>query len=467
MTKPSGRGPDTAALDTSKTSGKTSGKISGKTSGETLGGAPPPQPVHLVEHPLRHQLAEEVHSRPYELFEAPVRASHIALHGGEGGLEAEIAVLAALLDRFGIAAPPADATHWAGTLGDVRVRWERHTEFSTYTFYRFDPLPDDPFAATALDLVPADWLATLPGKLLVGLHAAIRPGMCTPDFPTVFSGGLVVGAGIGGGAGAAWSDFRIQADGFGRILINAGTMTRGQTGRNLQRLFEMETYRMMALLAFPIARDMAPRLSRLEAETARVTSRMAEPDADGEDRDLLGELTQIAAEVEGLMAAHGYRFGAARAYHAIVQRSLRELREEPLPGTQTFTKFLDRRFSPAMRTCDAMAKRADALGRRVSRTANLLRTRVDVTLEENNRDLLRSMNRRAKLQLRLQETVEGLSVVAISYYGWGLLSYMLKGVKAAGVPFDTELASLVAVPMVVAVVFFALRRLRKLAGTHG
>jgi len=249
--------------------------------------------------------------------------------------------------------------------------------------------------------------------------------------------------------------------------VIAGTMTRGQTGRNLQRLFEVETYRMMALLAFPIARDMAPRLSRLEAETARVTSRMAEPDADGEDRDLLGELTQIAAEVEGLMAAHGYRFGAARAYHAIVQRSLRELREEPLPGTQTFTKFLDRRFSPAMRTCDAMAKRADALGRRVSRTANLLRTRVDVTLEENNRDLLRSMNRRAKLQLRLQETVEGLSVVAISYYGWGLLSYMLKGVKAAGVPFDTELASLVAVPMVVAVVFFALRRLRKLAGTHG
>ncbi|MFA7430997.1 MAG: DUF3422 domain-containing protein [Rhodospirillaceae bacterium] len=422
--------------------------------------------VPLTQHPLRHQLAAEVHARPYEVLDPPVRATHLAVATGEGTTAADRAHLEDLCDRYGVLPPPPGAIHFAHDLGpDLRVRWERHTEFSTYTFYRFDAFTQ-PFAERALDLVPGDWLAGMPGAVLVALHAALIEGDPAPDLNGWFGDHLVVGSRIGAGAGVAWSDFRIHEDGFSRIVVNAGTLTRGQNGRMLQRLMELETYRMMALLAFPVARDMAPRLSRLEREVGDLTGRMATAASDdGEsERALLRELTRAAAEVESLMAAHGYRFSAARAYHALVQRSLRELREERIGGTQMFHEFMDRRFAPAMRTCEAMESRADGLGRRIARAADMLRTRVDIAMEESNRDLLRSMNSRVHMQLRLQETVEGLSVVAISYYLWGLVAYLLKGLKASGVPLDPDAAALIAIPVVVGLVFIGVRRLRKAVG---
>lgn len=428
--------------------------------------------VPLTQHPLRHQLAAEVHARPYEVLDPPVRATHLAVATGEETAAADRAHLEDLCDRFGVQPPSADAIHFAHDLGpDLRVRWERHTEFSTYTFYRFDDFTD-PFKERALDLVPPDWLAGLPGEVVVALHCALIADDPAPDLIGWFGDHLVVGSRIGAGAGTAWSDFRIHEDGFSRIVVNAGGLTRGQNGRMLQRLMELETYRMMALLAFPVARAMGPRLSRLEAEVGALTDRMATigpSDGDGEsERELLRELTRAAAEVESLMAAHGYRFSAARAYHALVQRSLRELREERIGGTQMFHEFMDRRFTPAMRTCEAMEGRADGLGRRIARAADMLRTRVDIAMEESNRDLLRSMNSRVHMQLRLQETVEGLSVVAISYYLWGLVAYLLKGLKAAGVPINADAAALVAIPVVVGMVFIGVRRLRKAVGSrHG
>src|SRR3546814_8262212 len=100
---------------------------------------------------------------------------------------------------------------------------------------------------------------------------------------------------------------------------------------------------------------------------------------------------------------------------------------------------MDRRLAPAMRTCESAAGRLETLASRVGRASNLLRTRVDIELEAQNRDVLMSMNRRARLQLRLQETVEGLSVVAISYYVVGLVGY---AAKARSEEHTSELQSL-------------------------
>ncbi len=424
----------------------------------------------FAEHPQRLTLAGEVHARPYEILVPPVRASHLAVMG-IGGLGCEDREhLNDLCDRFGVTPPSPGAIHFAHSFGSFRLRWERHTEFCTWTFYRFDDWGGhDPFAETALDLVPEDWLKLLPGQVMVATHAVIRAGDEAPDLTQTFGDHLVVGSRIGAGAGAAWCDFRLHDDGFGRLLINAGTLTRGQIGRSLQRLLEMETYRMLALLAFPVAREMGPKLSRRETLVSEITTAMAlngraEATAAADDRALLGRLIGVAAEVESDLAQHGYRFGAARAYTTLVQRSIDELREDRIPGSQTYQEFMDRRFGPAMRTVEAMADRAEALGRRVSRAADLLRTRVDIAMEENNRDLLASMNRRADLQLRLQETVEGLSVVAISYYLWSLVAYLLKGAKGAGLPVNPDVAALVAIPAVVALVWVGVKRLKAAVG---
>ena len=76
-------------------------------------------------------------------------------------------------------------------------------------------------------------------------------------------------------------------------------------------------------------------------------------------------------------------------------------------------------------------------------------------------DLLVSMNRRARLQLRLQRTVEGLSVAAVSYYVVGLLYYLFQGAEEAGLLLDATIAAAAAVPPVVVVIWWLVRRIRR------
>ena len=204
----------------------------------------------------------------------------------------------------------------------------------------------------------------------------------------------------------------------------------------------------MALLAFPLARQAGVEVARIDRAIAAIITALADPDVAQNDRELLESLTGLAAESECLDAATAFRLSAARAYYAIVIQRIGELREERIPGLQMVAEFMDRRLAPAMKTCEAAADRQAMLAGRVSRTSDLLRTRVDIALEEKNADLLKSMNRRAKVQLRLQETVEGLSVVAISYYLLSLIGYAAKGLKAAGLPVDTDVAQLVALPII-------------------
>jgi uncharacterized membrane-anchored protein len=420
----------------------------------------------MREHGQRRTLAGEVHARPYEQLSAPVRASHFAiLHEGLGAAD-ERAFLMELLAAHG-AEPPGDgASHFSRDLGGIRLKWERHSEFSTYTFLRFDAFAE-PFAGSPLELLPADWLGRMPGALIAALHVAVDSGTRTPDdLGGLFAGNQLIGGKVLGGAGEVWTDFRLHADGFGRTLVLDQGLSRGQIGRLLQRLVEIETYRMLALLAFPVARSAFFEVTRMDRGLSDIVSQLADPNAVGNDRELLDRLTALAAEAERLDAATSFRLSAARAYYDIVNRRIAELREERVPGVQTVGEFMDRRLAPAMRTCETAAERQQLLGRRAARAGDLLRTRVDIALEEKNRDLLRSMNRRAKLQLRLQETVEGLSVVAISYYLLGLVLYAAKGLKGAGLHVDPDLAALAALPVIVGAVILGVRRLRRALG-HG
>ena len=96
-----------------------------------------------------------------------------------------------------------------------------------------------------------------------------------------------------------------------------------------------------------------------------------------------------------------------------------------------------------------------------ARTQKIGGARVDVELERQNRDLLKSMNERTRLQLRLQTTVEGLSVAAVSYYVVGLFGYLVKGLHDEGVPVDISLATALFVPVAVLAIWFVVRRIRR------
>ncbi|MBF0167371.1 MAG: DUF3422 domain-containing protein [Alphaproteobacteria bacterium] len=402
----------------------------------------------------------EVHARPHELLETPFEALHLALLTGESGAGEDQVHLAELCRLLGVAVPEIEGNFQVLDLPGFRLRWERHTEFSTWTLFRSGGF-DQPFTSDLMGLLPADWRQALPGQLLLVVRLALESADREPEeLDAYFKPSPRVGSRVMGGAATLWTDFRLHDDGMGRFLVHDWGLSKGQAGRLVQRLFEIETYRMMALLALPKARDTAPEATKLDRDLKAIVAELASP-RESDDRQLLERLTALAAESERLGSATAYRFSAASAYYALVRRRIEELMEERISGVQTLGEFMERRLAPAMATCTSTSERLSDLSARVARAGDLLRTRVDIALEEKNRDLLHSMNRRAKLQLRLQETVEGLSIAAISYYLVGLVGYGAKGIKAAGIPIDPDMVQGLSVPVALALVALGLWRLKK------
>jgi uncharacterized membrane-anchored protein len=418
----------------------------------------------FAEHPLRRPLAAELHARPPIAIDGPTWVSHLAFVNDAEGAPAEEAHLAALCKRLD--AQPCtggDGGHRLIEAAGLRVKWERHTEFSGYTFLRPIEAGDAP-QTTALDAVPADWLAAIPGQLLAATHVEFRRLAERPLQPFLAAmenrdeAGVV--SHVAGGAAWVSSDFRLH-EGFTRFTVLDAGLTRRQAGRTVQRLIEIETYRMMALLAFPVAREVAPRLSRAENALADLMERIGGAESPEDERRVLAELTALATEVERTIARTAYRFGAAAAYYRIVQQRIDDLRESRLQGFPTVREFMARRLTPALDTCVSVAARQEDLSARVARESQLLRTRVDIELEGQNQQLLAQMNRRAKLQLRLQETVEGLSVVAITYYASQLVHYLAKGLKPALPWLSPEVATAAAIPPIALAVALGLSRMRR------
>ncbi|HEY0879721.1 MAG TPA: DUF3422 domain-containing protein, partial [Zeimonas sp.] len=278
-----------------------------------------------------------------------------------------------------------------------------------------------------------------------------------------FDGNELSGASIAGGAARVYTDFRTDGDGFVRMLLLDVSMDAKRTGREVQRLVEIEVYRMMAMLAFPLARGTAGELDAAEHALGALVARL-EGAPTREEPALLQEITRLAATVERLSATVGFRFGAARAYHAIVRQRGQDLRADRLASLQTPIAFLERRFDPAMAFCESVGRRIESAAERIARASALLRTRVDIERERHNQALLSAMNRRAELQLKLQQTVEGLSVAAITYYAVGIVHYLLVAAHAGGIGVNVDVATGIAVVPVAIVVALGVRHIRETVG---
>ena len=424
----------------------------------------------LSQHPQRGLLHNEVHARPPEALAAPLAISHIVMLADAAGRDASRAHLCALLRERHQPLPDAETTHLRLDLGTFRIRWEMHTEFVTWTC--LVPLQTEGFGTRepvgAVASVPHGWLAALPGQCLCSLHLWVLP---TQAFG---SGSLVrhvlhedtlIASTVADGHGEVYTDFALHADGYSRMVLLAGGMTPRRLGRLVQRLLEVETYRMAALLGLPAARDAAADLGKGERELAaladaiRTASRHAEP-------DLLDRLTRLAGQVESQYAATHSRFSASKAYFELVDLRIAELNESRLAGMQTIREFMDRRLSPARSTCEWAARRQEALSQRVSRMSNLLRTRVEIEQQQSSQQLLATMNQRQGLQLQLQSAVEGLSVAAITYYIVGLVSYLAKGAAPLGWPLSPETTAAAAIPVVALAVWWSIQRMHQRMFPH-
>lgn len=429
----------------------------------------------IHQHPSRVALHNEIHARPPEAMTAPMAISHIVMLCNESERQVSREHVSKLLSDYHLPMLDAQATHIRVNIGGFRLRWELHTEFVNYTFMRSIEVPELPHGSdvslpTSIEVVPQAWLANLPGQNVSSANLWVLPQSASQPkhqsdmwCKSVLSDETLVGSHVAGGSAQVFTDFAIHADGQSRVLVFVGEMTKRRIGRLVLRLIEIETYRMLALLGLPIARDSAPGLLRYESELVELAQAIRSANRN-DDTQLLDRLTLLAGLVESQYATTHSRFSASAAYFNLVDDRIKEIDEIRIDGLQSIREFMDRRLTPARSTCEWAAKRQDALSTRVSRISSLLSTRVEIEQQQNSQALLATMNTRQDLQLKLQSTVEGLSAAAITYYIVGLIGYVAKGAQKIGWPLSSEITSAVAVPFVALLVWWSLRRLhRKIA----
>lgn len=412
-------------------------------------------------HPARDSVLLEAHSRPFFPFSAPARLIGLAFLRGSEPPE----VLRERLDNFarshGRSPAPEGAKHHRHELPQGLFRWEEHTEFTTFVFLlsgehaRFEqpaadimrelPLPEQP--GPHLVSIDISFVEDPEGEVAIGrLRQSILSHSIVED-----------------GIAEIASDFAPDEGGFVRfVVINRG-MTDRRLGALARDITEIEFYRTMALLGLPEAQRIGPVIREVEQGLAKLTAELVHRQRLDEGDALLARLTMMTAKVESEIARTTFRFGATRAYAAILNERLEGMGDPAGANAPAISSFLQRRNAPAFRTCERMEANLASLAARLTRASGLLRTRIDVELAKQNNALLGAMNERTQLQLRLQQTVEGLSVAAISYYVVGLVSYLLKGLKDRGLlPISTDVATALSVPLVVLAMAFVLRHIRNI-----
>jgi uncharacterized membrane-anchored protein len=432
------------------------------------------------EDALRRELHNEVHARPSARVRLPALIVYVAALNAGVSREQEWAHLRLLPGHADLSLESLQGNFLRLRCDHFTVKWERHTEFTRYSIVQSLPENAD-WGADGPALAPhvatgTDWLRGLPGQTIGAIHLGmLQADLADPDLMAKAQAWLGEGTVLASRMGntteglphsCILTHFRIGSDGFERMLVLApdGT-TEARAGRISQRLLELETYRLMALRGLPVAKNLSATLSAAEAQLADITGLL---ESKGEtDQALLDLLVSLAARIERATAEHGFRFSATRAYDTLVSQRLAELRERPISGTQTLGEFMQRRLSPAMATVQATEKRLASLAERVSRSSALLRTRVDIATEAQNQLLLEKLTKGQALQLRLQSTVEGLSIAAISYYVVSLLLYGAKALHAAGMPIQPEVAVGVLVPLVLWGVWRTTRKIHEKLKSSG
>jgi uncharacterized membrane-anchored protein len=422
-------------------------------------------PLFSVDVPAwREDLYEELHARPFPFLLSPSQVSQLALmHNAKVSIDDEISHIKALCDQFNYPCPEDDTTCFYANANEFELRWERHTEFSTYTFILHEQ-ENEPFQQKAIDRLPFDWLVSIPGEVVSAIHVSIIDKPDVVDGLDVlrqsFENQRLIGSNVAGEEAEVWTSFKVADDGFSRVLIYNKSLNKCGMGRLVQRIFEIENYRLMSLLALPLSQKAHSQINLLDNALCDAIKNIPVIQTHLEQKVLLGKLSKFSAHIERLRAQINYRSNATFAYSELVKKRLLELDEKNHPGLQSLGDFLERRFTPAVRTIMSVVTRLDDLSSRIDRATDLIRTRVDMTIEQQNQKLLASMNDRSRRQYSLQKTVESLSVVAMSYYLVELIKLTIPGARWFGIDLNADDVAVFSVPMIFVFVLLITRVIR-------
>lgn len=414
---------------------------------------PPPT---LIEHPLRGQILAEVHARPVDIVTGPTRVRRLVLTMPErpGAVDEALEAFRAFCRERGIEPPMPGSRQHGFSTATRRATWEFHTEFVTVTWQSpgddAENHPDDigietlPEArllgATRIDML-AD--ANVPDRLLPGFRLS---SLCV--------------VGVDGGGGEIATDFVTDADGFTRFEFAAGGLSPLRASIMLRRLLEIDTYRVMALLGLPLAREVSPLVRAAEHELTGLVEHLSDATTTDAVQAALGDLHGLSVRSGQLSERLTYRFAAAKAYGEVLDARLKALGEVPTTKGSSLSRHVGNRVDPALATCTALETRLRVLSEKIERGVGLLDARIGLDLQIQNRSVLETIARTAQSQFRLQRTVEGLSVIAISYYLLGILSYVLGG-PLEWLHLDKGIAISLAAPLALIGVWLVIRAVRR------
>ncbi len=414
----------------------------------------------------RTEVSNEWHARPNISLPPPFRCTHlVSLRVGRTEAECRRRI-SEFCERSGSSAPSAGSRYHLVEIGPARLKWELHTEATSHTIL----VPGNgrpPFSESAIDFLDAGKRDDLTADMFVGVQIEVlRPPGPEDEYgaglaQSLLGAQVIYGGLMSDGKAAVWSSFHLDSRGFVRLVIVDLGINERRLARLLQRLLDMESYRMLAMRSLPAARGVMATLQELEPKLDAVMRSLADSSDDDARERALQEITGIAARVERLATAHASRFAGTRAYGGIVERRAEEVQELAIGNYQRYTQFLTRALLPGMRTCDAAERRIGELAGRVGRSATLLSTMVDIEQARQSNNMLQSMARNARAQLRLQQAVEGFSIFAISYYAVGLLKYTLSAAEKAGLGISATLVTGLAAPLVFALVLVSIRTVRR------
>lgn len=415
--------------------------------------------LYLRQHPQRDLLEQELQQRFFPPLDSPCQLCQFVLTLSSISRPAEFAAMQELAQNYGKQLEPHEQDCNL-QLGKVLLRWERHNEFSTYTFIR-------PGAAATLfcdpkELVPEpEWFSALPGQLfrVVQLSIIRQEALERHDPSSLFADEHLISSTVFNDKAQIWTDFRKHDEGAGRMLLLDKGLSRSALGALVQQLFDLGNYRKLALLAWPYCKLALQQLPQQEQQLAVITQRIEQKQ--GNDEQLLDELIQLAAQTEHQISENSSRLQASHAYYQLTLDRLKSLNETPVEGLMSLQHFTERRLTPAWRTAQSVLKRQQHLAERLGRSTELLRTQINLKLAWQNQSLLASMDKRAHLQLKLQSAVERLSVVAISYYSLQLLTKAQQAIVHWLPNWPADTIESISIPLVVAMVLWYFWHLRK------
>lgn len=418
-----------------------------------------PAPAGFTIDNRRQAVAEETLRRPPLPVSVPGKCVHLAFMTSAAQSGAQRTHVLDLLTSWDASLDLDRADQIIAQTTDLTVKWERHTEFCSLTLIAAGDRKDDHWPP-----LDENWAGTCPGTLLVALKINIlETGADLAKYDDAPHAPQLARSLVNGGTSEIAVTYEVQSDGYMAMTIRTGETLEHRVGRLVQRLIEIETYRELALCAWPDVQALGPVLNQIDEGLARLTDQLGAAREQGEnaERTLLTRLTDLARELEQTSAQTHFRLNASLAYSELVQRRIEDLREERIEGAQRLSSLINRRLSPAARTYRSILIRQAEMSERISRSSDLLRSRIDVELAHQNQQLLASMNQRSAMQLRLQQTVEGLSVVAISYYAISILDKLFEALVEFWPWLQPKLATGVSAPIVILIVFLAVRRIRR------